>query len=551
MGVHVSRIQSITLDDLGTSDLLLARSIGNGNFNDILEENLDLNLKPIATSDMEERKLFIRGKYIDRKYVIKSCGGDTRALSAELNEAIRQCNLLNLLQVFAEEVSLTSPLPGHANQETALHVAVAMATSEGPVSILPLIDFLSQNIGSQGLNLQTSTGNTALHICALHKNTECMKLLLRSRANTEIENNDGERAIDIARKLNHVTCVELLNEANCSKFKSTINIDIDWNLNLTDDENDFISDDELEDKNVPLQPPAPIPNSVSKISQELSQKLHFKERSKSDETQTLIRREPPPVPSHGNRTRSHTSSRTNLSSTPPLPEKPTFVARKPPMTSPVATSDNKSRPPPLPPSKPALRHRTNDVTALSRQQRSPVTTPDSDIRLRVKSSAQHTDHIRLPSNGSNATPVRCKSFLDDVIDRRNQLSGRHSVLLPSTDSDVANQMTSSPAAPSRSMTSSLYHRNSPSGPPGSYSLPRSTHPSEILRDDPPPSRSKPKRVRAIWDCDADRDDELTFVENEVIVVTGYEDSAWWFGHIEHQLHRSGAFPSGYVVPIDE
>ena len=150
------------------------------------------------------------------------------------------------------------------------------------------------------------------------------------------------------------------------------------------------------------------------------------------------------------------------------------------MTSPVATSDNKSRPPPLPPSKPgndviivvihffnvsisALRHRTNDVTALSRQQRSPVTTPDSDIRLRVKSSAQHTDHIRLPSNGSNATPVRCKSFLDDVIDRRNQLSGRHSVLLPSTDSDVANQMTSSPAAPSRSMTSSLYHRNSPSG----------------------------------------------------------------------------------------
>ena len=63
----------------------------------------------------EERKLFIRGKYIDRKYVIKSCGGDTRALSAELNEAIRQCNLLNLLQVFAEEVSLTSPLPGHVS----------------------------------------------------------------------------------------------------------------------------------------------------------------------------------------------------------------------------------------------------------------------------------------------------------------------------------------------------------------------------------------------------------------------------------------------------
>ncbi|XP_042370498.1 arf-GAP with SH3 domain, ANK repeat and PH domain-containing protein 1-like, partial [Plectropomus leopardus] len=47
MGVHVSRIQSLSLDSLGTSDLLLARNVGNSGFNEILEANLlSPSLKP-------------------------------------------------------------------------------------------------------------------------------------------------------------------------------------------------------------------------------------------------------------------------------------------------------------------------------------------------------------------------------------------------------------------------------------------------------------------------------------------------------------------------
>ena len=36
-----------------------------------------------------------------------------------------------------------------------------------------------------------------------------------------------------------------------------------------------------------------------------------------------------------------------------------------------------------------------------------------------------------------------------------------------------------------------------------------------------------KRCVALYDCEADNNDELTFVENEVIVVTGVEDQEWW------------------------
>ena len=39
--------------------------------------------------------------------------------------------------------------------------------------------------------------------------------------------------------------------------------------------------------------------------------------------------------------------------------------------------------------------------------------------------------------------------------------------------------------------------------------------------------ARPRRVQAIYDCEADNQDELTFVENEVIVVTGVEDQEWW------------------------
>ena len=34
-------------------------------------------------------------------------------------------------------------------------------------------------------------------------------------------------------------------------------------------------------------------------------------------------------------------------------------------------------------------------------------------------------------------------------------------------------------------------------------------------------------MKTIYDCQADNDDELTFLEGEVIVVTGEEDQEWW------------------------
>lgn len=52
MGVHISRIQSLKLDNVGTSQLLLARYMTNQNFNEVMEAQLNFSNKPTPSSTM-------------------------------------------------------------------------------------------------------------------------------------------------------------------------------------------------------------------------------------------------------------------------------------------------------------------------------------------------------------------------------------------------------------------------------------------------------------------------------------------------------------------
>ena len=72
-------------------------------------------------------------------------------------------------------------------------------------------------------------------------------------------------------------------------------------------------------------------------------------------------------------------------------------------------------------------------------------------------------------------------------------------------------------------------------------------------------------MRAIYDCDADDDDELTFVVGEYITITrtqlkklihivsivlGEEEEGWLHGHIESQPHRAGLLPQIFVEILE-
>ncbi|EDW85580.2 uncharacterized protein Dwil_GK23159 [Drosophila willistoni] len=259
LGVHHSRIQSLTLDNLTTANLLIARAMGNSTLNDIMEAKL-VRGKLQHESSMEERYDFIRAKYVAKRYVMRTCSDDSD-LRCDLEQAIVNADMSQLLQVWAEGADLTCCLPSSDAGETSLHLAVLREMG----STLHIVDFLIQNMSPKGLNKSTNppglldvTGkNTALHLCALHDRRECMKLLLRSGADFELRNSQNKTALDIAKEMGHNGCKELI-ECAIKREKSAFDhINTDWNLPNEDGSTDF-SDDEtvIDERKSRSRPPS-------------------------------------------------------------------------------------------------------------------------------------------------------------------------------------------------------------------------------------------------------------------------------------------------------
>ena len=106
LSVQVSRIRSLDLDDLQTFELLIAFSMNNQLFNEVMEANLT-DSKPTHETESEERVQFIRNKYIQRKYIDRSDTHDSLEL---LYEAVDVRDFRALLQAYAEEVDMSQPL---------------------------------------------------------------------------------------------------------------------------------------------------------------------------------------------------------------------------------------------------------------------------------------------------------------------------------------------------------------------------------------------------------------------------------------------------------
>ncbi|GAB0092607.1 SH3 domain [Sergentomyia squamirostris] len=250
LGVHHSRIQSLTLDNLTTANLLIARAMGNNQLNEVMEATLG-KMKLTPDSTMEERYDFIRAKYVAKRYVMRTCADD-RDLKADLEQAIINGDLSLLLQVWAEGADFTSVLPSSDFGETALHLAVLREMG----STLHIVDFLIQNTPAHGLNKSTnppgpmdmSGKNTPLHLCALHDRQECMKLLLRSGAEYELKNSMNKTPLDISKEMGHDTCKELIECAIRREKSAFDHINTDWNLPPDDGSTDFSDDDTVIDE---------------------------------------------------------------------------------------------------------------------------------------------------------------------------------------------------------------------------------------------------------------------------------------------------------------
>ncbi|XP_060087041.1 arf-GAP with SH3 domain, ANK repeat and PH domain-containing protein 2-like [Heteronotia binoei] len=519
MGVHHSRIQSLALDKLSTSELLLAKNIGNARFNDILEANLSSSSpKPTTDGAMTLRKDFIISKYVYRKYAGQKITGSSTARLKELQDAIKGKDIFVLLQAYAEKIDLSERLlePRQEPGETLLHLAVLMCDRTS----LHIVDFLVQNSGN--LLKQTSKGNTPLHYCSLHNKPECIKLLLRAKANIMITNEAGDTALDIARKMNYAVCEDLLFQAQNDQFNMRAHVEYEWRLGQEDI---YESDDDLDEKLSPvnkdriLRPqscynPAGTASQLWRNTPEFSKGASPGRKEKYNDMYAV-----PHVSAFNAKAASPVSACTG----PPLPLRsvpraPSFPPPLPPVSQaafPTDTGSRKILPPPL-----TIRHKR---TSSEPSPCTPMnTSPTEDSRSLSPPRRQSPDGAspKSLSSESSDVPERMDSWKKSSLKKADTLTG-------------TNQQTRE----SR-WDSSLSPEPSDDLPPP---LPRRASLSKTCL----------RRVRALYDCRADHEDELTFQAGEIIIVDGQEDSNWWCGWIEGQPQRKGVFPAPFVHLLHE
>ncbi|XP_058052319.1 arf-GAP with SH3 domain, ANK repeat and PH domain-containing protein 3 isoform X2 [Ahaetulla prasina] len=530
LGVHYSRIQSLTLDVLSTSELLLAVSIGNAKFNDIMEATLPMqnSPKPSSSSDMNTRKEFIMAKYMERKYVHKA----TKEDPYRVWEAIRSRDLLALLQAFAEGHDLSKPLispEGQEQGEPALHWAVRYANKTS----LPLVDFIIQNGGN--LDRPTADGNTALHYGVQYNQPNCIKLLLKGKASTKAVNAAGETPLDMARRFKNAECKDLLEQAQAGKLAMQMHVDYDWE---TSQEFSYDSEDELDEKISPLHrsfgsSPSPTtgqpilfsPNRWGCSGMDISNKTY----------ETIV------IPSQPGQRNS-----TNEKTPPPLPLK------KPPKGSSKPKPDASESLPHSPESPDIWNSSVSSIPGVL--EGGPFwQSPNFRNSMEVKGTAywETCSDVGGASQRRRSEPTQMTALQPSP--GTSPEPGQTAPVKFSSESTRSYRRISSSSV-GKFSSSPL----SPQGPGclEEASLCKTAMPGPSPLPVPTPRRFAPakgrlKRVKALADCKGDKARELTFSKGEVIVVTREEDEQNWVGFIEGDGTRTGVFPSNFVQPLQD
>ncbi|XP_053200811.1 arfGAP with SH3 domain, ANK repeat and PH domain-containing protein-like isoform X2 [Panonychus citri] len=610
LGVHISRVQSLTLDNIGTSQLLLARVMSNAGFNDIMEAILDPTRKLQPTSSMDERFDFIRTKYVDKKFALRSCSGDVNDLKNDLEQAILSRNIYQVLQVFVEGGNLNWTLPSFTgNSEASLHIAISREDGTS----LHIIDFLAQN--NADLNIKNRQGNTPLHYCVLHNQSECMKILLRCGANPSIKNNEGKTPLQLAKEKELSNLIELLEHANANKKNLFENVNTDWGLPsvpMEDILTDFSDEDIIDEKPTSHQPQFQLPSSFINRSRP-SSAAGSESPLTSTLTSTTTNQDLKHTPGKGKIISLFGNSGSIKKKAPKAPKVTTTTSSiTTPTTSLVSTRQGQYSVE----EKPNESHSTSTAITTANQNESPssVASSKSPSSSDGKMSISRAGRLYLHSRATSDT-----SALMQKVTQWKDISAELAVTFkndPSSETKAPSSLKPSPInVPSPLSTSQALNRSTTIGPPSIRSphhgylygssgnlrdlesklsvktgttpiqtskqsnrrlsngqsiekltsiSPPSIQPTVTTIDSelvarslpvPPPRKQRTdiatgriRRCQALYDCEAERDDELTFKEGEIILILSEktDDDDWMEGVVEGDPDRKGVFPTSFV-----
>ena len=201
LGVHVSKVKSLTLDNWEPEQLKVMMRFGNGLFNSVYEKKLDTlhEEKPTHTSERSEREKFIYAKYQERRYV-EIEDTETESLGKAFLEACENNDPLMVVKMLAHGADVNWKDTDN-NGKTPLHSAVESNN-------IAMVEFLLQN----GANVMVCDrdGKAPMHITAEKGHTYICILLLKRGASSFMKDEDGNDALSLSLKNGHADIVTVL-----------------------------------------------------------------------------------------------------------------------------------------------------------------------------------------------------------------------------------------------------------------------------------------------------------------------------------------------------
>ncbi|KAK9961718.1 hypothetical protein ABG768_007118 [Culter alburnus] len=213
LGVHLSKVRSLTLDSWEPEQLKLLCVLGNEVINGIYERNpADGLQKPSSGSPRQDKEQWIRFKYVEKRFVTRDPDGpgaeSSKLRSGEkLYQASLNGDLVAMATALAEGAEVNWSNPEREGRTALIGSAVGGS--------LLACEFLLQN--GANVNHRDQHGQGALHAAATYGHTGQVCLLLKRGANQYAADEKGNDPLSIAIETAHADIVTLLRMARMNE----------------------------------------------------------------------------------------------------------------------------------------------------------------------------------------------------------------------------------------------------------------------------------------------------------------------------------------------
>ncbi|XP_062873221.1 BAR_ACAPs and ArfGap_ACAP domain-containing protein [Trichomycterus rosablanca] len=209
LGVHLSKVRSLTLDSWDPEQLKLLCVLGNDAINKIYEPQLSETEKPNPESPRQQKEAFIRMKYVERKFVQQTDPNHSATLQAWSGQR------LYAAAVGGDTVCMATALAQGADVNWSNPEGRTPLIGAAIGGSLVACEFLLQN--GANVNHRDQHGQAAIHIATTRGHTGQVCLLLKRGANQYAADEKGKDPLSIAVETAHADIVTLLRMARMNE----------------------------------------------------------------------------------------------------------------------------------------------------------------------------------------------------------------------------------------------------------------------------------------------------------------------------------------------